>query len=469
MNRRLFWKIFLPFWVAQALLLGLLYMRLHYRLHAENPWWVQPERRLVPTLADLAARRYEQSGEPALRSLLDQSSLPHRVNYWLLDANGHELSGRPLPSEIPGYAQRALRHEGTVRPDEAVVIVAPAVTPRGNYLLIGEFIPPPLTDRVPGDMIWVLKLGTIISALMCLVIAHYLSKPIERLRKATNEMARGNLDIRVGATIGNRRDEIADLVRDFDSMAGELRNQIVSERNLLSGVSHELRSPIARMRLALALARGPNLHEREEMLDRIEQDTIQLDTMLERILTVARLESGQYKPKFESLSLNDVIDEVLDDARFEAAATDATITYADDAIVNVNGDPGLLRSAIENVVRNAIFYSGQSGKIDVCLRMDDGRAVLTIRDNGKGAPEETLPLLFKPFYRADDSRVTSTGGMGLGLAIVRNAVAVHGGTVVARNIAPHGLEVEIRLPVSSSAAATRGETAQLTAPLQSKR
>jgi signal transduction histidine kinase len=469
MNRRLFWKIFLPFWVAQALLLGLLYMRLHYRLHSENPWWVQPERRLIPTLADLAARRFEEGGEPALRSLLDQSSLPHRVNYWLFDGNGRELSGRPLPPEIPDYAQRALRREGMVRPDEAVVLVAPVATAQGNYLLVGEFIPPPISERVPGDMIWVLKLGTIISALMCLVIAHYLSKPIERLRKATNEMARGNLDIRVGATIGNRRDEIADLVRDFDSMAGELRNQIVSERNLLSGVSHELRSPIARMRLALALARGSDSREREEMLDRIEQDTIQLDSMLERILTVARLESGQYKPRFESLSLNDVLDEVIDDARFEAAATDATINYAEDAIVNVNGDPGLLRSAIENVVRNAIFYSGQSGKIDVRLRMEDGLAILSVRDDGKGVPEDALPLLFKPFYRADDSRGTTTGGMGLGLAIVRNAVAVHGGTVSARNASPHGLEVELRLPVSGASTPARTSAAQLATPLQGKR
>jgi len=468
MNRRLFWKIFLPFWVAQALLLGLLYMRLHYRLHAENPWWVQPERRLVPTLANEAVRRYEVAGQPALRALLDQSAMPHRSNYWLLDGSGRELSGRPLPVEIPDFAQRALRREGMVRPDETVVIVAPVTTPRNNYLLIGEFIPPPLSERVPGDLIWTLKLGTIISALMCLVIAHYLSKPIERLRKATNEMAGGNLDIRVGASIGNRRDEIADLVRDFDSMAGELRNQIVSERNLLSGVSHELRSPIARMRLALALARGSDPREREEMLDRIEQDAIQLDSMLERILTVARLENGQYKPKFESLSLNEVLDEVLDDARFEAAATDGTINYAGDAIVHVNGDPGLLRSAIENVVRNAIFYSGRGGQIEVRLRLADGQAVLTVRDNGKGVPEETLPLLFKPFYRVDDSRGTTTGGMGLGLAIVRNAVAAHGGSVTARNVDPHGLEVEFRLPVSGSSAPAR-PLAQLATPLQGRR
>jgi two-component system sensor histidine kinase CpxA len=469
MNRRLFWKIFLPFWVAQALLLGVLYLRLQHRAHADNPWWVQPERRLVPTLADLAVRRYEDQGQPALRALLDQSALPHRANYWMLDADGHELSGRPMPEEIRDFAQRALRHEGMVRPDEAVFVVAPVSTARGAYLFISEFIPPGLSERVPGDILWVLKLGTIISAVMCLLIAHYLSKPIERLRVATNELARGNLDIRVGATIGKRSDEIADLVRDFDSMAGELRNQIQSERNLLSGVSHELRSPIARMRLALALARTTDQPERDEMLDRIEQDTIQLDSMLERILTVARLENGQYKPRFESLSLNELIDEVLDDARFEAAATDATVNYADDAMLHVNGDPGLLRSAIENVVRNAIFYSGQGGTIDVRLRLDDNHAVLTVRDNGKGVPEVALPLLFKPFYRVDDARGTTTGGMGLGLAIVRNAVAVHGGTVTARNVSPHGLEVELRIPVAGSELPTRNSAAQVVAPLQGRR
>jgi len=469
MNRRLFWKIFLPFWMAQALLLGVLYMRLHYRLHVENPWWVQPERRLVPSLADLAVQRFEQYGEPGLRELLDQSSMPHRVNYWLLDANGRELSGRPLPGEMMEFAQRALRHEGIARPDEAVVIVAPVNSARSSYLLIAEVIPPPLGERVPGDIIWVLKLGTIISALMCLVIAHYLSKPIERLRNATNELARGNLDIRVGATIGRRRDEIADLVRDFDSMAEELRNQIQSERNLLSGVSHELRSPIARMRLALALARNADAPELDEMLDRIEQDTVQLDSMLERILTVARLESGQYKPKFEVFSLNEVLEEVLDDARFEAAATEAHINCTTDATISVHGDPGLLRSAIENVVRNALFYSGQNGQIDIRLSLDGDQAALKVSDNGPGVPDTALPLLFKPFYRVDGSRVTSTGGMGLGLAIVRNAVIAHDGTVTARNISPRGLEVEFRLPVASTAATAQPSNTQLLAPMQGKR
>ncbi len=372
MSRRLFWKIFLPFWFAQALLLGALYMRLHYRLHSERPWWIQPERQVMPALAQHAVEAYEQGQQPALRNQLDEFSLKNRSEFWLLDSAGSELSGRPIPPRVLEHAVEASKSEGTLRSYEPNVLFAAVSTPKDRYTLVAEFIPPPLSERVPGDILWTLKLGTLFSAILCVIIAHYLSKPIERLRDATHELARGNLDIRVGSSIGNRRDEIADLVHDFDSMAGELRQQMQSERNLLNGVSHELRSPIARIRLALALARTMDEEERNEMLDRIEQDTIQLDSMLERILTVARLESGQHKPKFEKISLNDVVDHVLHDARFEAAASGSTINYEEAGEVAVSGDAGLLRSAFENVVRNAIFYSGDHGKIDVSLRREDG-------------------------------------------------------------------------------------------------
>ncbi|MGA2903162.1 MAG: ATP-binding protein [Candidatus Korobacteraceae bacterium] len=455
MNRRLFWKIFLPFWVAQAILLGALYLRLHYRITSEHPWWIQPERREMPVLAALAAQRFEQQGQSGLAQLLDNLSLPHRSRFWLVDGNGNELTGRIVPDRILQAAAAAEKNEGLYSSYEANVLAARATTKRGQYLLIAELTPPPLAERIPGDILWTLKLGTIFSAIMCLVIAHYLTKPIERLRDATHELARGNLDIRAGENLGNRHDEIAELVRDFDTMAGELRNQIQSERNLLSGVSHELRSPISRIRLALTLARDADDNERAEMLDRIEQDTIQLDSMLERILTVARLESGEQKPKFEQLALNEIIDDVLDDAKFEAAATGADITYRPGTEIKVNGDPGLLRSAIENVVRNAIFYSGENGKIEMRLDKANAEAVVSVRDNGPGVPENALPLLFKPFYRVDDSRGTNTGGMGLGLAIVRNAVAMHGGSVSAKNVSPHGLEVELRLPLIPTPAGRR--------------
>ena len=448
MSRRLFWKIFLPFWVAQALLLGALYLRLHYRISSEHPWWIQPERQEMPVLAQLAAQRYEEQGTAGLRQLLDNLSLQHRSRFWLIDATGRELSGEPISNRVLRGGIAAEKNDGLYHSYEANVLAGRGITASGQYLLIGEFTPPPLSERVPGDILWTLKLGTLFSAIICLLIAHYLTKPIERLRDATHELARGNLDIRAGENLGKRKDEIADLVRDFDTMAGELRTQIQSERNLLSGVSHELRSPIARIRLALALARDADERERVEMLDRIEQDTVALDSMLERILTVARLESGQQKPKFAELSLNELIDDVLDDAKFEAAGTGATIDYHCTTQIKVMADVGWLHSAIENVVRNAIFYSGKDGKISVTLQLINGIAVLTVRDNGPGVPDAALPLLFKAFYRVDNSRGTKTGGMGLGLAIVRNTVAAHGGMVSAQNVTPHGLEVHITLPTT---------------------
>ncbi len=447
MNRRLFWKIFLPFWVVQAMLLGALYLRLHIRLHSERPWWVQPSRQAMPKLALDAAAEYDRGGQPALDAFLDSISVPNRASYWLLDKDGRDLGGRSLPNGLEANAQQASQTGGSVRVEDSSVVVSTVATPELRYLLVAEFIPPPLSERVPGDLLWTLKLSTVVSLLLCLLIAHYLSKPIERLRNATNELARGNLDIRVSHYIGNRRDEIAELVRDFDSMAGELRNLIQSERNLLSGVSHELRSPIARIRLALTLARGPDANERREMLDRIEQDTIQLDSMLEKILTVARLEGGQHKSNFSNLSLQDIVEDVLHDARFEATALDVDIRFTGSPDVHLRGDADLLRSAIENIVRNAVFYSGKGGQIDISLRRDNGTATLSVRDNGPGVPEESLALLFKPFYRVDNSREVSTGGMGLGLAIVRNAIMTHGGTVTAQNVVPHGLQIDISLPI----------------------
>jgi two-component system sensor histidine kinase CpxA len=455
MNRRLFWKIFLPFWVSQAILLGALYLRVHYRITSEHPWWIQPERREMPVLASLAAQRYEEQGKVGLSQLLDNLALQDRSQFWLVDSSGRELSGHPISDSVLRGGAAAEKRDGLYHSFEANVLAARATTTRGQYLLIAEFVPPKLSERVPGDILWTLKLGTLFSAIVCLVIAHSLTKPIERLRDATHELARGNLDIRAGENLGNRQDEIADLVRDFDTMAGELRNQIQSERNLLSGVSHELRSPIARIRLALTLARSAGTDERAEMLDRIEQDTIQLDSMLERILTVARLESGQQKPQFERLSLNDVVDDVLYDANFEATANGSTISYDHGEDLELNGDAGLLHSAIENVVRNAIFYSGHGGAIQVSVGRDPDGAVISVRDNGPGVPEAALPLLFKSFYRVDDSRGTNTGGMGLGLAIVRNAVVIHGGSVSAQNVLPHGLLVELRLPLPATASPKR--------------
>jgi two-component system sensor histidine kinase CpxA len=214
------------------------------------------------------------------------------------------------------------------------------------------------------------------------------------------------------------------------------------------GASHDLRSPISRIRVAISLAATAPEAERRELLDRIEVELLRLNGMIEQILTVARFESGQFKPATELLSLNQVIEEAVEDARFEASQSNVEVVYDENSPeLTLVGEENMLRSAFENVLRNAIFYSGVDGRVEVSVVLQDALANISVRDNGPGVPDAALPRLFDPFYRVDDARGTSTGGSGLGLSIVSGAINVHNGTVRARNIEPHGLEIIITLPV----------------------
>jgi len=231
---------------------------------------------------------------------------------------------------------------------------------------------------------------------------------------------------------------------------------------MLMGASHDLRSPLARIRVALSLASTAPEPERDELLGRIEIELLRLNGMIEQILTVARLESGQLKRTSEPLSLNQVIAEAVEDARFEASQSQVEITYDPNSPeVTVMGEENLLRSAMENVLRNAIFYSGVEGRVELSLRVEQGLAKISVRDNGPGVPEAALPKLFSPFYRVDDARGSATGGTGLGLSIVSGAVKVHNGSTCARNLLPHGLEILIELPVAPVASTLGRSSSQV--------
>jgi signal transduction histidine kinase len=237
-------------------------------------------------------------------------------------------------------------------------------------------------------------------------------------------------------------------------MAGEIADLVESNRRMLIGASHDLRSPIARIRVALSLAESAPESERHELLQRIESELLRLNELIGQILTVARLESGEIKHSLVPLSLNQVLGEAVEDARFEAGQFNVEIAYDDDwPETTVTGDESMLRSAVENVLRNAIFYSGPEGRIAVSAAVREGTAKISVRDNGPGVPEEALAKLFQPFYRVDDARVRSTGGSGLGLSIVSGAIRAHRGSVRARNVQPHGLEILIELPLSPQTAA----------------
>jgi len=452
---RLFWKIFLPFWVLQTCIMLFLAYRVHASFGPERPWWVQPERRAMPVLGSYATWRYSKGGQEGLRELFHDIALDHRSAYWLFDDNMKELSGVPMPGETRAAIQRALQDDGIAKARDGTFIVERLADSKGRkFVFAGEFFVPPLLHSLPGSVLVAVLISSLLTSLLCAVLAQYITRPILRLRDAAHAIAGGNLEARAGLSGSTRRDEIADLVKDFDGMAGEIRNLVESNRRMLMGASHDLRSPISRIRVALSLASTAPELERNELLGRIEIELLRLNEMIEQILTVARLESGQLRPEAEALSLNQVVGEAVEDARFEASQSNVEIVYDDRwPEVTMQGEENMLRSAVENVLRNAIFYSGAEGRVELSVKVQDAVATISVRDNGPGVPAPALPKLFNPFYRVDDARGTSTGGSGLGLSIVSGAVKVHSGSVRARNLEPHGLEIILELPVAAQASA----------------
>jgi two-component system sensor histidine kinase CpxA len=251
---------------------------------------------------------------------------------------------------------------------------------------------------------------------------------------------------------------MAELMRDFDRMAERLENLVNAQSRLLTDISHELRSPLARLNVALELARQRSGIEARSALDRIDRETNRLNQLIQRLLTIARLEAGDESIEKIPVHLEQIVHEIAKDAAFEAQSRGCRVeaTVVDDCVVV--GNPGLLHSAIENVVRNAIRYTHDGTSVEVRLERGVGQqngggspeAVVCVADSGPGVPEDALDKLFRPFYRIDDARGRQTGGVGLGLAITDRAVRLHGGTIRVSNRPQGGLMVEIRLPLASA-------------------
>jgi len=297
-----------------------------------------------------------------------------------------------------------------------------------------------------------LFIGVLTSGLVCYLLSWYLTKPIVRLRMATRQLAAGDLSTRTGAPSAARRDEVAGLMRDFDAMAERIESLLKAQSRLLNDISHELRSPLARLNVALGLARQRAGVESVDMLDRIELEASRLNELIGRILTLARLEDGEQLVPQTPVALGELVENVTEDAEFEAQARQCHVhTTIPEGEWIVRGNASLLHSAVENVVRNAIRYTHEESSVDVELRSEERsgkrEAVLRVSDAGPGVPADALGKLFEPFYRLDEARGRQTGGVGLGLAITERAVRFHGGKVAAFNRQPSGLIVEIRLPL----------------------
>jgi two-component system sensor histidine kinase CpxA len=316
----------------------------------------------------------------------------------------------------------------------------------GSYLAVFELRPiePPL---VQGPILKRLLLAILISGLICALLARYLTRPISRLRTAAQKIAAGDLKARAGN--GSKQlDEVGQLVKDFDYMAERLEILIGAQQRLISDVSHELRSPLTRLKLALDLARGDSGNGLSPALDRIEREAERLSALVGMLLTLSRLESGDSQPETEMVHIPDLLAEIAADAEIEAQSRHCAIELDRMAECWIEGNHELLRSAFENVIRNAIRYTTPGTAVRVSTACDDHDVRVVVQDRGPGVPETELDNLFKPFYRVDTSRERRTGGVGLGLAIAERAIKLHNGKISAGNLKEGGFQIEISLPLA---------------------
>ena len=296
-----------------------------------------------------------------------------------------------------------------------------------------------------------LGLLLVVSSVICYLLTRQLTGPILRLREASTQIADGQLQARVDSSVEHRGDEFGDLGRDFNAMAARIQDLLSSQRQLISDVSHEVRSPLARMNLALDLAR--RRLGNDPAFDRMEIDLEKLNEMVGRLLTIAKLEGGAAPIERKPVELCRLVGEIVDDAQMEARERQCTIAFECSVDFTVSGDESLLRSAIENVIRNAVYYTHPNTEIGVALvsRGTGEKSVvtLTVSDRGPGVPETDTEKIFKPFYRVAEARDRQSGGAGLGLAIASRVIGMHRGAIIAANRTGGGLEVTMEFAATS--------------------
>jgi signal transduction histidine kinase len=304
--------------------------------------------------------------------------------------------------------------------------------------------PPPRPGPLPPLL--PLFAGSVVSLLFAALLAWYFARPIRNLRAAFEAVAGGKLETRIGNSMGQRKDELADLGQDFDHMAGRLQTLLDAQRRLLHDVSHELRSPLARLQAAADLMRQQP-ERAAEFIERIERDTARMDTLVGELLTLARLDAGINGKLDEEVDLREVIADIADDARIEADAKGCTVEVGAGDTALTRGSHELLQRAIENVVRNAVRHSPPGGRVVLAAHAVDGMLRVTVADDGPGVFDADLGAIFDPFFRSGSAHATS--GYGLGLAITRRVIEAHGGRVAATNRPGGGLLVTLELPAAA--------------------
>ncbi|HUI52932.1 MAG TPA: ATP-binding protein [Terriglobales bacterium] len=455
--RSLFWKIFLWFWLAMALVsLTLILSSVWSASRTSRERDEAIDRAMTPLIADNFADVYDRDGKRGLEELMARGRGTFPWRPFLFDRTGHEVLDRSVSPAVVEAFHRALLSRQTEIVEQGdgrcvgQYILANSGTP---YVLVlemnrrGSGWGPQVPSHVQALQFLLVLL---IVGLISLWITRHITLPMVQLRAAANQLARGDLSARVRPESLHRKDELASLGRDFNYMAEQIELLMNAQRRLIADISHELRSPLARLSVALGLAHRTVNPETRASLHRIEREAHRLNELIGGLLNLARLESGTERLEQESVRLDELVQSVADDAAFEAASHQRGVRVLSTFVCRRKGNTQLLRSAIENVARNAVHYTAAGTEVEISLHpwADGSSAVIAIRDHGPGVPEAALHTIFEPFFRVDDARDRFSGGAGLGLSITDRVIRAHGGAVRAHNHPEGGLVVELSLPLA---------------------
>ena len=451
--RSLFYRIFVSF-LGATVLIGAILLVLALTTDPRRVVFARHEERLT-RLGQELAESYRTGGRAALQEIDRRRMQKGDPPAFLFRNAEGPLSGRPAPPRVRELAARAAvtgEKQALRGPRGRHWLAMPLGA--GFVLVTGVAAPSPLA-RLFDPYGLTLRIGVtfLITGLISYLLARSLSAPVRTLRDATQKLAGGDMSVRVGPSLGGPRDETAELGRDFDRMAERIDALLSAQRRLLRDISHELRSPLARLNVALGLARQKAGGEAQGSLDRMEREADRLNELIGELLTLTLLENENNEGNAVPIDLEALVRDIVQDADFEAKVSNRTVRVLEIEPISVSGVPELLRRAIENVVRNAVRFTSEGSSVELRLFRSEGvpapMARISVRDHGPGVPEEALGRIFEPFYRVADARDRQSGGTGIGLAITRRAVRLHGGSARAFNAPDGGLEIILDLPALS--------------------
>ncbi len=449
----LFLKIFLWFLAAIALMIGVVIF-LNWTVQTEpivSRWRISVQNQ-TNIYAATAGQIYADQGDAGLNEFLERIRQPETIGEVnIIGENGKAWMSEAVdPDNYRDLVAKTLASDKVEielnLPETAMSARQFRLQNGERYVLIVAWERPRFTPFFGESPFRYFRYAALLltAFLLCWALARYLSSPIGKLRKATQKLADGDLTARVADQVGNRHDELASLAKDFDVMAERIESLIMSQKRLSRDVSHELRSPLARMNVALEIAKQKSNGDAAASLQRIETESQRLNDMISRLLTLSKLETGSQDFDRRELNLKNLVEQIAADADFEANAKGRSVRIARADECRVHGSETLIQSAVENVLRNAVKYTKEGTEVEVSLSNGGGNAIVSVIDHGGGVPEEELKNLFQPFYRVGEARDRGTGGTGLGLAIAEQAIRAHKGTITAEN-REDGLFVEIKL------------------------